>query len=87
MQNTYTGHSARHDGLQGHSVGDLYPIIITHYGDGGSGVMLGSHEIRGVTHATARSIASDVKGVFNRQGFNGAVIRLHALNVSAVMNT
>ena len=45
----YTGHSAKHDGLQGHSIGDYYPIITTRYGDNTHGLILGGYELRGNT--------------------------------------
>lgn len=83
----YTGHSAKHDGLQGHSLGELYPLIIVGYGDGSSGVMLGSTEIRGFTDKAARDIARQVKAVLDVSGWQQAIIRLHALNISGFMNT
>lgn len=83
----YTGHSAKHDGLQGHSIGELYPCIIVGYGDGSSGVMLGGLEVRGLTDKTAREMAAEVKDVIDRQGYRLGIIRLHSLSIRSFMNT
>lgn len=83
----YTGLSAKHAGLQGHSQGELYPCIIVGYGDGSSGVMLGGLEVRGLTDKTARAIAAEVKDVIDSQGYKLGLIRLHSLSIRSFMNT
>lgn len=67
-----TAHHEVHSGLREHSVGPLYPVIITHYGDGSSGVMLGSGELRGVSRERARQIAEFTKFVHTQSGYNAA---------------
>lgn len=73
-----SAHHEVHSGLRGHSVGPLYPVIITHYGDGSSGVMLGSEELRGVSHVRAREIAEFTKLIHNQSGYNAACAYLAA---------
>lgn len=73
-----TAHHKVHSGLREHSVGSLYPVIITHYGDGSSGVMLGSEELRGVSRDLAREIAEFTKLVHTQSGYNAACSYLAA---------
>ena len=69
----YTGHSARHDGLQGHSLGEFYPIITTQYGDGSHGLIFGGYELRGNTPDRNREVRATLHCVYELQGWSAAL--------------
>ena len=69
----YTGHSAKHDGLQGHSIGDYYPIITTRYGDNTHGLILGGYELRGNTRERNDELRELVHTIYVLQGWAEAL--------------
>lgn len=69
----YTGHSAKHDGLQGHSVGEYYPIITTIYGDNTHGLILGGFELRGNTRERNYDLRETLYVIYTIQGWEAAL--------------
>lgn len=69
----YTGHSAKHDGLQGHSVGEFYPVITAYYGDGTYGLMLGGLELRGNTRERNTELRETLHTTYVLQGWEKAI--------------
>lgn len=69
----YTGHSAKHGGLQGHSVGEFYPIVTLVYGDGSYGLRLGGYELRFVVREQAFSLRETLHLTYELQGWEEAL--------------
>lgn len=60
-------------GVQGHSVGEVYPIIVVGFGDGTWGIQLGRAESSRTSSAKAAHLyAKHVKQILDREGYKQA---------------
>ena len=61
-------------GVQGHSVGEVYPVIVVGYGNGNWAIQLGSTVSAQCDNLKATSLlAKHAKQILNREGFKAAV--------------
>lgn len=68
-----TGHDEVHEGLRGHSIGDYYPCVVEHFGDGSSAVRLGEAVASGFkSPKLAYLVAEIARSIIDSHGYLAA---------------